>query len=97
MTQLREGVTRRRVGLVSRGAPARGNTDITDLTGTKVGLVTSGCPSPSLGGGTNVAMGYVQTKHSKLGTPLLLSVRNKQIETKVTKMPFVPSNYFHIK
>ena len=43
-------------------------------------------------------MGYLDdTKLSKLGTELLLNVRNKQIQTKVTKMPFVPSNYFHIK
>ena len=42
-------------------------------------------------------MGYVETEHSKLGTPLLLSVRNKHIETSVTKMPFVPSKYYNIK
>ena len=41
-TQLREGVKRRRVGLVSRGPPARGGADILDLQGTKVGRVTSG-------------------------------------------------------
>ena len=44
-----------------------------------------------------MAMGYVETGHSKLGTQLLLNVRNKNIETIVTKMPFVPSNYFNVK
>ena len=45
-----------------------------------------------------MAMGYLEdTKLSKLGTELLLNVRNKHIQTKVTRMPFVPSNYFHIK
>ena len=42
LAQLRSGVVRKRVGLVSRGAPARANTDILDLTGRKVGQVTSG-------------------------------------------------------
>ena len=115
LEQLRGGVRRKRVGLLSRGAPARANTEILDLAGHTVGRITSGgnnhhsctqqctqhytgCPSPSLGGGTNVAMGYLEdTKLCKIGTELLLNVRNKHIQTKVTKMPFVPSNYFHIK
>ena len=42
LDHLRAGVRRRRVGLVSRGAPARANADILDLTGNKVGRVTSG-------------------------------------------------------
>ena len=28
--------------------------------GNKVGEITSGCPSPSLGNGQNVSMGYVE-------------------------------------
>merc|ERR1712106_862105 len=62
-----------------------------------VGELTSGCPSPSMGGGTNVSMGYVGKGVSKVGTSLLLDVRGKKIEATVTKMPFVPSNYYHIK
>ena len=41
--QLREGVSRKRVGLVSHGAPARSGAGILDTeTGDKVGEVTSG-------------------------------------------------------
>lgn len=96
--QLREGVSRKRVGLVSHGAPARSGAGILDTeTGDKVGEVTSGCPSPTLGAGTNVAMGYVSTPLAKLGKKLQLNVRNKKFEAVVTKMPFVPSNYYHNK
>ena len=42
LRHLSEGVTRRRVGLVSRGAPARGHTQILTNEGELVGEVTSG-------------------------------------------------------
>jgi len=92
---LKDGVTRRRVGLKSQGPPARGGTNILGPDGEVVGVVTSGCPSPSLGG--NVAMGYVEKNVAKVGTKLQLQVRNKKVETTVTKMPFVPANYYHLK
>ena len=50
--------------------------------------------------GISISVANSDTKSvsvSKLGTPLLLNVRNKNIETSVTKMPFVPSNYFNVK
>ena len=58
----------------------------------QVGLVTSGCPSPSLGG--NVAMGYVETRVAKAGTRLKLVVRNTTIDAEVSKMPFIKTNYY---
>ena len=42
LRHLNEGLTRRRVGLVSRGAPARGHTQILNTEGQVVGEVTSG-------------------------------------------------------
>lgn len=59
------------------------------------GAVTSGCPSPSLK--KNVAMGYVPFKYSRPGTQLLVEVRRKQQMTVVSKMPFVPTNYYTLK
>ena len=97
LKQLKEGADRKRVGFLSSGPPARGHTSVLDADGKKVGEITSGCPSPSIGSGTNVSMGYVDKNVSKVGTPLFLQVRNKKIETKVSKMPFVPSNYFYLK
>jgi aminomethyltransferase len=86
------GVSRRRIGLVVDGAPAREGAEIVDLKGAILGKITSGCPSPTLK--RNIAMAYVQNGHHKLGTELEVVVRGKRRKAKVTKMPFVPSNYY---
>ncbi len=67
-------------------------TNIYNEQGDKTGIVTSGCPSPSLK--QNVAMGYVGIADAEPGTRLLLEVRGKRIPGTVTKLPFVPHNYF---
>ncbi|NXC27876.1 GCST protein, partial [Campylorhamphus procurvoides] len=59
------------------------------------GTVTSGCPSPSLG--KNIAMGYVEMAHSRAGTELTVEVRKKQHPALITKMPFVPTQYYLAK
>ena len=79
-----------------KGPPARDHTKILDAeTDEEIGQVTSGCPSPSLG--INVAMGYVPASKAKNGTKLALKVRNRTVEAVVTKMPFVPTNYYTSK
>ncbi|PHH73250.1 hypothetical protein CDD82_5568 [Ophiocordyceps australis] len=85
------GVERRRVGLLIQGAPAREGAEI-QKDGQKVGVVTSGGPSPTLG--KNIAMGYVKDGLHKSGTPLDVLVRGRKREAVVTKMPFVPANYY---
>uniref|UniRef100_A0A2K5DCE4 Aminomethyltransferase n=1 Tax=Aotus nancymaae TaxID=37293 RepID=A0A2K5DCE4_AOTNA len=60
-----------------------------------LGTVTSGCPSPSLK--KNVAMGYVPCEYSRPGTKLMVEVRRKQQMAVVSKMPFVPTNYYTLK
>lgn len=92
--QLESGVSRKRVGLLVTGAPARENADIVDSTGRKVGKVTSGTFSPVLK--RAVSMAYVETAVSKLGTKLGVQVRGKTAEAEVTKMPFVPSRYHRV-
>lgn len=57
--------------------------------------MTSGCPSPCLK--KNVAMGYVPSEYSRPGTRLLVEVRRKQQTAVVSKMPFVPTNYYTLK
>ncbi|XP_072933383.1 aminomethyltransferase, mitochondrial [Epargyreus clarus] len=92
LRQIKEGVDRRRVGIrIETGAPARKDA-VLKCDGEIVGKVTSGCPSPSLGG--NVAMGYVAEKLKKAGTSLCVNVRGKDIPCTVAKMPFVPSKYY---
>jgi aminomethyltransferase len=86
-----KGVDRRRVGLVVEGAPAREGAEIVSAEGEKVGVVTSGCPSPTLG--KNIAMGYVADGFHKAGTEVDVVVRGKKRRAVVSKMPFVPSRY----
>ncbi|XP_059795614.1 aminomethyltransferase, mitochondrial isoform X5 [Balaenoptera ricei] len=93
--QLKGKVQRRRVGLMCEGAPMRAHNPIMSTEGTVLGAVTSGCPSPCLR--KNVAMGYVPYEYSRPGTLLLVEVRRKQQMAMVSKMPFVPTNYYTLK
>ena len=86
------GVSRRRIGLIVEGAPAREGAEIVDERGEKIGNITSGCPSPTLG--KNIAMGYIKDGFHKSGTDVAVLVRGKQRKATVTKMPFVPSKYW---
>ncbi|KAI0430632.1 glycine cleavage system T protein [Xylaria sp. FL1042] len=90
------GVERRRVGLTIEGAPAREGAEIVvsaeDGSNEKIGVVTSGCPSPTLG--KNIAMGYVKDGLHKAGTEVQVLVRGRPRKAVVTKMPFVPAKYW---
>ncbi|KAJ3262643.1 hypothetical protein HK103_000172 [Boothiomyces macroporosus] len=93
LPQIKGGVSKRRIGLIVEGAPAREHTEIY-ADGKKIGEITSGCPSPTLK--KNIAMGYVQNGFHKSGTELQVKVRNKMQKAVVTKMPFVPANYHRV-
>ncbi|KAF2856436.1 aminomethyltransferas-like protein [Plenodomus tracheiphilus IPT5] len=86
------GVSRRRIGLIVDGAPAREGAKIVDEAGEEVGNITSGCPSPTLK--KNISMGYIKDGMHKAGTEVQVVVRGKKRKAVVTKMPFVPSKYF---
>ncbi|XP_036389768.1 aminomethyltransferase, mitochondrial [Megalops cyprinoides] len=90
--QIKAKTKRKRVGLLSTGPPVRQHTPILSPEGKVIGEVTSGCPSPCLK--QNIAMGYVEAGFSKLGTPIQVEVRKKAVNAVVTKMPFVPTNYY---
>jgi aminomethyltransferase len=91
--QLKDGVSKKRVGLnILSGAPAREEAVVQDLEGNKVGVVTSGSPSPVLK--RSIAMAYVDTKFAPIGTKLKVVVRGKTGDAEVTKMPFVPTKYY---
>ncbi|KAJ2782696.1 hypothetical protein H4R18_002122 [Coemansia javaensis] len=90
-----KGGLRRRVGLVSEGAPARAGARVLSADGEDVGVVTSGIPAPSLG--KNVAMAYVKKSFSKKDTPLKIKVRGRTVDAVVAKMPFVPANYHKVQ
>ena len=88
---LDRGTETRRVGLLFEGRlPAREGAEI--FAGeVRVGTVTSGGFSPTLG--VPVAMGYVDAAHCAEGTELEVVVRNKRLPAKVAALPFVPHRY----
>lgn len=86
------GVSRRRIGLIIDGSPAREGAEIVNEAGEKIGNVTSGCPSPTLK--KNIAMGYIKDGMHKAGTEVQVVVRGKKRKGVVSKMPFVPSKYY---
>ncbi|KAL7810552.1 hypothetical protein V8C44DRAFT_332517 [Trichoderma aethiopicum] len=86
------GVERRRVGFVVQGAPAREGAEIQTKDGDKIGVITSGVPSPTLG--KNIAMGYVKDGLHKAGTEVDVVVRGRKRPAVVTKMPFTPAKYW---
>ncbi|KJE89368.1 glycine cleavage system protein T [Capsaspora owczarzaki ATCC 30864] len=93
LQQLKDGVSRTRIGLVADVGPAaRQHSKILTADGEVIGEVTSGCPSPSAQ--KNVAIGYVPPAFSKNGTALQVEVRGKKYPAVVSKMPFVPTRYY---
>jgi len=60
--------------------------------GKKIGEVTSGTFSPSLGKG--IGMGYVKVEYSGIGTRLDIDIRGKKYPAEIIKPPFY-KNYTH--
>eukprot|EP01116_Phalansterium_solitarium_P020500 TRINITY_DN6079_c0_g1_i1.p2 TRINITY_DN6079_c0_g1~~TRINITY_DN6079_c0_g1_i1.p2 ORF type:complete len:407 (-),score=161.47 TRINITY_DN6079_c0_g1_i1:322-1542(-) len=91
LRQLKEGVSKKRVGFEVQGPPAREGATIHSNDGQQIGVMTSGTHSPTLK--KAIGMGYVATPSSKVGTELLVKVRGKSYRATVAKTPFTPSNY----
>jgi aminomethyltransferase len=92
LRELKEGVPSKRVGIRPLGrAPAREGTEIQNMAGEAIGVVTSGGFGPTVNG--PVAQGYVDTAYAKAGTALKLIVRGKGLEAEVATLPFVPAKY----
>lgn len=93
LQQIADGANRKRVGILPEGrAPAREHTEIYSKAGNKIGEITSGGFGPTFGG--PVAMGYVATEFTEIGTEVDLMVRGKARPAKIAAMPFVPQNYY---
>ncbi|NNC49477.1 MAG: glycine cleavage system aminomethyltransferase GcvT [Flaviramulus sp.] len=71
--------------LNERGIPRQGY-DIVDGNGNKIGVVTSGTMSPSLGIG--IGLGYVPTIFSEVGSKINVQIRKNAIPATVVKLPF---------
>ncbi len=86
-------LTRRRVGLIAQErVPVREHTELQDLTGRRIGEVTSGLLGPTID--QPVAMGYVETALAMAGTRLQALVRGKPVPMVVADLPFVPTRYY---
>ncbi|CAH8829670.1 unnamed protein product [Trichobilharzia szidati] len=86
-------VKQKRIGMISQsGPPARHGAKIFDESKKiEIGIVTSGCLSPTLN--KNIAMAYVKSDYCQLDQQLFIQIREKFYPYTVTKMPFVPNKY----
>ncbi|MCF6325720.1 MAG: glycine cleavage system aminomethyltransferase GcvT [Devosiaceae bacterium] len=92
ISALKNGPKMLRVGVVFDGRmPVREGADIVDEADNKIGSITSGTFSPSLG--SPIAMGYVPASMSESGTAITAIVRGRKISGTVSDMPFVKQNY----
>ncbi|WP_037198890.1 glycine cleavage system aminomethyltransferase GcvT [Rhodopirellula baltica] len=81
-----QGPTRCRIGLLPTGKrPAREGCDVLNADGEKIGQVTSGGPSPTLG--VPIAMATIDAKHAK-DPSFQIDIRGKTTDALPTKLPF---------
>jgi aminomethyltransferase len=81
------GLTRTLVGLemIERGI-ARDEYCCCNEAGEKIGIVTSGSPSPTLG--KNIALAYVPPAYSAVGTTVYVEIRGQKCKAQVVPTPF---------
>jgi aminomethyltransferase len=81
-----EGPRRRLIGLITTdpGIPRQGYAIL--FEGKRVGGVTSGTRSPTLGEG--IGLGYVETPHTSVGTELSVEIRGRPVRARVVSLPF---------
>jgi len=84
--QKEAGVTKKLVAFVMDGPGIpRGHYELVDGEGQKIGQVTSGTQSPSLGKG--IGLGYVKTEFAAPGTPVFVQIRGKNLPATISKLP----------
>lgn len=88
---LEDGAPRRRVGLLVTGKmPVRDGAELFDGE-RRVGVVTSGGYSPTLG--RPIAMALIDTELARPGHELWAEVRGQRVKVDVCRLPFVPHCY----
>ncbi len=82
-----DGITRKLCcfEMVDRGIPRQGYEIMHEEEGV-IGYVTSGTMSPMLKVG--IGMGYVKPEYAKVGSEILIKVRNRNLKARVVKPPF---------
>ncbi|MFQ5864912.1 MAG: glycine cleavage system aminomethyltransferase GcvT [bacterium] len=86
-----KGISRKLVGfeLHERAFPRPGYKIMKD--GKEIGQVTSGTFSPSLDKG--IGIGYIHVPFNEVGTPITISIREREIPAQVVKTPFYQRPY----
>ena len=88
MGQVANGVSKKLIGLKMLDKSIARHEYEVYFKGEKVGVVTSGAPSPVLG--ANIAMAYVKNdKEICAGTTVQVMIREKLHDAEVVKRPFV--------
>ena len=59
----------------------------------KIGFVTSGTHSPSLEKG--IGLGYINSTHSIIGNMISIKIRDKFVNAKIVKTPFIKTYSLH--
>lgn len=80
------GLERKRVGLRLEGKRTARQGMAVKLGGERVGQVTSGCLSPTLG--YPIAMAYVSAECAEIGTAVAVELGSKAVEAQVVGLPF---------
>ncbi|GKX29528.1 aminomethyltransferase [Vallitalea longa] len=90
--QKEQGLSRKLIGieLIGKGI-ARHGYDILSNEGEKIGFITTGYQSPSVG--KSVALGIVDIDYTKMGTEIKVQIRKKQVSAKVVSKKFYKKNY----
>src|SRR5450432_3453306 len=72
--------------MLEKGIPRHGY-EIKDFSGATIGEVTSGTQSPSLN--KAIGLGYVRDTFSNLDAKIYIKVRDKLLQARVVKLPFL--------
>ncbi|MFM5884540.1 MAG: glycine cleavage system aminomethyltransferase GcvT [Novosphingobium sp.] len=91
LQEITGGAPRKRIGLALEGRQAAREGAEVYVEDQKIGVLTSGGFSPTLG--HPIAMAYVATAHAAPGTAVEIDVRGKRLPARVVTMPFVPHRY----
>lgn len=94
LAELTDGAARKRVGLLPEGrAPMREGVQLFAQIDDErpIGKITSGGFGPTVG--APIAMGYVPTAQSTIGTTIYGELRGKRLPLTVAQLPFTPANF----
>ncbi|MGD9874558.1 MAG: glycine cleavage system aminomethyltransferase GcvT [Kiritimatiellia bacterium] len=83
---IEQGTPRVLAGLKLAGRGAARSHDPVMAGGHEIGMVTSGSFAPSVG--TAIALAYVDCKYAEPGQEVGITVRNRELEAEVVKLPF---------